>query len=387
MQTVELAAAVLAGKQLNKDEYSETDWEYLYKFSCFHGVSGLVAYALNDFKNIPQNVIHAFENDQNWIIYRDARQTAVITKLLNEFENNHFSAMPLKGYWIKPLYPMPELRSMGDIDILIKREEYPEIDKVLRNIGCKYIQESAHEYIYTHPAGIKIELHKSLVPSYNTELYNYYGDGWRFAVREKDYEYIYKMTDRDFYVYIVAHAAKHYLNAGFGIRQVADLFVMKNKIKFSEADLKYINVQLEKLGLAFFYKKLFVLAEKWFDMKEPSEDVSEMEEYILKSGVYGTEEHKRISEIYRASAECSYTKAKLKNVIRLFFPKLKNMKSKYPRLESHRLLYPWYAAKRLLSIVFIKKEKLSAVSDRLVSDSEVEKYASHWESLGIKKTL
>ena len=42
---------------------------------------------------------------------------------------------------------------------------------------------------------------------------------------------------------------------------------------------------------------------------------------------------------------------------------------------------------RLLSIVFIKKEKLSAVSDRLVSDSEVEKYASHWESLGIKKTL
>ena len=71
----------------------------------------MVAYALNDFKNIPQNVIHAFENDQNWIIYRDARQTAVITKLLNEFENNHFSAMPLKGYWIKPLYPMPELRS------------------------------------------------------------------------------------------------------------------------------------------------------------------------------------------------------------------------------------------------------------------------------------
>lgn len=387
MQTVELAAAVLTDRKPNKDKYRETDWEYLYKFSCFHGVSGLIAYALDDFDDIPANVLHAFENDKNWVVYRDARQAAVVRELLSSFESSGLSVMPLKGYWIKKLYPLPEFRSMGDIDVLIRQPEYPQADKLLKSIGYDYSLESAHEYVYIHHTGIKLEVHKSIVPPYNSDLYNYYGDGWKFAVSDEKYKHLYKMTDRDFYVYTAAHAAKHYLNAGFGIRQVADLFIMKSKIDLDETDRKYIDIQLEKLGLTVFYRKLMMLAEKWFEGKNPCEDTYDMEEYILSSGVYGTEEHRQVSELYRTSANRGYSAAKLNKVFRLFFPKPENMQNKYPRLKKQKYLYPWYVLKRLAEALFTKEEKFDVFSGVFVEDSKTEKYAKHWESLGIKKTL
>lgn len=385
-QTVCLAAAVVTGRKLNKNEYENSDWEYIYGFACCHGISGLISYALNDFDNIPQNVLDAFENDQNWALYKEVRHSELIKNLLEAFEKNQLFAMPLKGYWIKKLYPLPELRRMGDIDILIKSDEYTAVAEMLQSGGYEFEWESRHEYIYRHPAGLKVELHKTIVPPYNSDLYNYYGDGLRFAVKADGFEYIHKMYGKDLYVYMVAHAAKHYLNGGFGIRQICDIYVLKNKLCFSAEDMNYINTQLMEMGLNIFHSNLTAVEEKWFEEIEPDTDVSEMEEYIFKSGIYGSERHWRASAVYRNAKGHNYFPVKVKNVMRLLFPSRMSLEKLYPKLRENKLFYPWYIIKRLFCAVFIKK-KYSAVADRLISDEEVDKYAEHWKKVGIKKTL
>ena len=43
--------------------------------------------------------------------------------------------MPLKGCNMKALYPSPELRVMGDADILIRVEQYDRIRPIIQSLG------------------------------------------------------------------------------------------------------------------------------------------------------------------------------------------------------------------------------------------------------------
>ena len=56
--------------------------------------------------------------------------------------------MLLKGASIKKIYPSSELRLMGDIDILIKEEQYEQIRKILCNIDLCEVNETDHELIW-----------------------------------------------------------------------------------------------------------------------------------------------------------------------------------------------------------------------------------------------
>ena len=385
---IELTAAVLADKKIDTSELDDLNWSYIHDISCFHGISSIISYAVDILSNIPDDVKRAFINARRRGIYLDTHQEIVAQKLLNLFEENGIDCMILKGYWIKKVYPSPDMRMMGDIDILIKETEFSAAKRLLEEYGFVFETESRHELIFRREPHIKIELHKTVIPPYNHDLYAYYGSGWRFAKKSKGYKHVYELSPEDFYVYIIAHAAKHYLNAGFGIRQVADIYVLRNSNFFDNIDIAYIKNEIEKMHLTKFYNLLIELVEKWFDRKQPTSDISEMEEYILRSGIYGIDSRKGCSAIYRNSSQKSYRMAKRESIWRLFFPKLIYLRAKHPRLDKYPILYPVYVLKRIFKIIFTKRDQITQrISEKLIPDAEIEKYAKHWESLGINKTL
>ena len=55
------------------------------------------------------------------------RQERAVAKLFQAFETSGIDYIPLKGSRMRPLYPKPELRIMGDADILIRQEQYERI--------------------------------------------------------------------------------------------------------------------------------------------------------------------------------------------------------------------------------------------------------------------
>ena len=60
-------------------------------------------------------------------VHKDANHDYVINNLLKDFEENSVDCMPIKGFVIKNYYPSAEMRTMGDIDILIRPAEYKKI--------------------------------------------------------------------------------------------------------------------------------------------------------------------------------------------------------------------------------------------------------------------
>ena len=97
-----------------------------------------------------------------------SRQIKVAQEIYAIFETNKIDYMPLKGSVLKLLYPLEEMRSMGDIDVLVRQEQYDQIHQLMLSFGFQEGVQSGHEYIWDKD-GVHIELHKRLISSYNKD--------------------------------------------------------------------------------------------------------------------------------------------------------------------------------------------------------------------------
>ena len=181
-------------------------------------------------------------------------------RICQAFDKAGVDYMPLKGCRMKGLYPKPELRQMGDVDILIRMEQYDRVTEVMSDLGFVPGLESDHELVWQHPE-LYAELHKRLIPSYNRDLNACFGIGWDLAkIRRGN---CCAMTVEDEMVYLFTHFAKHYRDGGIGCRHVTDLWVFRRANP--GLDEAYVRRELEKLHLLEFYDNILALIECWFE--------------------------------------------------------------------------------------------------------------------------
>lgn len=293
------------------------------------------------------------------------QQMYALEGIFTAFDQKGIEYMPLKGTLLKAMYPKPEMRSMGDADILVKTEQYEEIRPVMEELGYEHKIESDHEYIWQKP-GSYIELHKRLIPSYNKDYYSYFGDGWQLAKVKNGTRYA--MTDEDQMIYLFTHYAKHYRDAGIGIKHIVDLWVYRRN---KELDEEYIKDELKKLQLYDFYKNTVKTLSVWFDGEEPDETTDFITHIIFNSGVYGTREAHILSEAVKLSKSHGSAKAikkhKFKNL--LFLP-YSSMCTKYPFLKKLPFLLPvmWFV--RIFTAVLFKRDNIKAQNNRVSSITE-----------------
>ena len=117
-------------------------------------------------------------------IAANEQQIYSVKEIFSAFDEQEIDYLPIKGVLLKNIYPKPEMRSMGDADILIKTQQYDKIKPIMVKLGYKKVTESDHEFIWKKN-NINIELHKRLIPSYNKDYYSYFGDGWSLAKLKK----------------------------------------------------------------------------------------------------------------------------------------------------------------------------------------------------------
>ena len=155
-------------------------------------------------------------------LLRSERQNRAIRNVQAAFASAGVDFLPLKGCHLRFLYPKPELRLMGDADILIRTSQYDTVRSIVKGLGYEEQTESDHEFIWNSPS-LHLELHKRLIPSYNRDYARYFGDGWKQAKKTKTT--CYTLSPEDDFVYIFCHFAKHYRDGGIGLRHVTDLWV------------------------------------------------------------------------------------------------------------------------------------------------------------------
>ena len=343
-----------------------------------HQIINLIYYgALNcGFKSDDTSLIKLF-NIVCSNILRNERQSYEFNRITNAFSESGLDFLPLKGIDIRNFYPKQDMRTMGDIDILIKKEQYDAISAVMTELGYNCTYESNHEYIWRN-GNIIMELHKRLVPSYNKDYYNYYGEGWDFAKSIGPDSCLFKMSDEDSYIYLFTHFAKHYRDGGIGIRHLVDLWVCRSK--YGNLDFDYINTQLNKLHLREFYYNVSKTIDVLFENGESDELSEAISKFIFDSGPYGDEFRYLISSRLKNSHKSIFGEA-----VEIVFLPAENMKREFPVLNKAPFLLPVFWAVRGFRTLFFRKSKIKQNAQKLlsVSDVNVKEYNEFLKYVGL----
>ena len=315
-------------------------------------------------------------------VIANERQLKKYYQLLEAFENEKIDYMSLKGIRLKEMYPQTEMRSMGDIDILIQPEQYEKIEKILHSMDFEFVADSDHEYIWRTADNVTLELHKRLIPSYNKDYYAYFGDGWSKAKKVGDYKY--KMTSEDEYLYLFVHFSKHYRDGGIGIKHLADLWVYEKSVTL---DIDYITAELEKLGLLKFYQNIKDVLSAWFEEGTHNEVTEMISRVIIESGAYGQRERSILASNVRKKAANNCPSRAKSLMVKLFLP-YKNMCIKYPYLKKYPVLLPIAHIIRITDALLNKKNKIAMhVSEiKTASPQKVEQYEKELLLVGLEFT-
>lgn len=277
-------------------------------------------------------------------IYRYEQLNYELGNLCKSLEESKIDFMPLKGSVIRKYYPNPWMRTSCDIDILVhERDLEKATEYLLENLGYVFDGKGAHDVSLFLEKRLHLELHYTLI-----------GDGvakssckvlkevWKSSFLRKGKEHWHEMTDEMFYFYHIAHMAKHFEEGGCGIRPFIDLWILDN-IEKKDQDKR--NELLKQGALLKFSEVARQLSKVWFDNAEHTEITEQMEQYILRGGVYGTNENRITVQQQKKGGRIKYILSKI------FIP-YDVIKFHYPILQKHIWLTPFMEIRRWFKLIF-----------------------------------
>jgi len=318
------------------------DWENLYKIAANHRLTNMVYYGvvkLNPDCQPGQSVMKKFYQDYKIGLAREAAQHIALEQILTTLEAHHMQCMSLKGSLIKYLYPQPDMRSMSDLDILLKAEQTTQVIRIMKDMGFTLLDKGGNHDSYHLLPFVRVEMHRRLM-SENTPYSNYFRRTWDRAILQDSCRYTYQLSLEDAFIYIMTHLTKHFVSGGTGIRSILDIWIYNNHYRH-KMDWDYMQTELEEIKLWEFTKTICRLGEIWFSNYPSNEFYSDITDFIFSSGVYGTKKNVIAAEINTsAKGKESIDLNKKYYWLKLFFPGINPMKIGYPFLRSLPFLLP-----------------------------------------------
>lgn len=310
------------------------------------------------------------------------------TKKLNEvcalFEANGIAYLPIKGAVIKSLYPRPEYRMMGDADILIRPEQYPQIRKLLSEAGLQEIDNCNYEYTWKCPE-LTLELHRHLVSEHFSNYFEYYEDSWRFAKKNEEGTGFH-LSPEDHMVYFVVHFSKHYCSGSICAKDICDFYVWRKA--YPDMDEAYIVQELKKLRLETFYHNILDLLEHWFVGKPVTDAVELITRSAFQGGVHQDINQSAADNIlqrYASKSDSLFTK-KLKWFCHALFPSRNVLSYRYPILKRYAFLLPIFWVSRWFHAIFKEHDRLRrGIIVANTDASDISEYDQHLVAVGLDK--
>ena len=263
----------------------------IYALAERHSLNSLLSFALEGV--IPEQVV------KPWI---QSRQRGLRNNLLLDMEGKHVcQVMDEKGIWhmrlkgsvLKDLYPRMEMRQMTDQDILFDTTRRDDMRQYMlaRGYDPKGYNDTHHDIYHKAPV-YNIELHHTLFELHcDLRLVNYYRNvKEERMIPNNDGTCGFHFSDEDFYIYMVAHAYKHYTDHGVGLRSLVDVYVFDSKKP--NLDWAYIEAECAKLGMDAYERICRNAARKLFRDNAPealTEEERDMVYFCTDSGTYGDE--------------------------------------------------------------------------------------------------
>ncbi len=320
---------------------------------------------------------------QNYIqgMFRSEKQMKAVGEIYSAFNENGIDYLPLKGCNMKYLYPKPELRSMGDADILIKKEHEQKAEDILKEMGYTQVDDIDHHKAW-HSSSLHLEIHRQPFSKNNMEYYSYYGDGWKFAQKAEGNRYCFSPEDE--FIYIFTHFAVHCRSGGIGLRHAADFYVYRKAFPF--LDEKYLEEEIKKLHLFKFYKNVSALMNYWFEEGERTEEAETLSDFILSAGDWGNYQNALLSSsVKEQQKKGGNSFSKTGYLIKAVFPSLEIMQINYPYLQKHPVFLPVFWVRKWFDILLLRRKSISGKLKVIgkTGSREVSEYEEKMKIIGI----
>lgn len=179
---------------------------------------------------IPDEIEQQWRKHITASIFQNERLLMAQDAVLRSFERTNIPVAVLKGSSAARYYPQPELRALGDIDLLINKNDIPTARELLLHEGYK---ENAHEHdfhISFSKKGVTLELHEQVTVFPDTPGGQAAQEIAKGFLEHLD---IGSMCGYDFPVLsrtdqalsLLLHIVRHMFEGGIGLRQLCDWMV------------------------------------------------------------------------------------------------------------------------------------------------------------------
>lgn len=362
---------------VDKQLLTESSLAEVIKFAAKHNIAHLVAYdVINDLKD--EDIKKQLQKIIFRAVYRYEKMNHEFKQVCEALEQAEIPFIPLKGAVIREYYPEPWMRTSCDIDILVQEKDLKiAISYMVENLKYTEHKQSSHDVSLFSPSGTHVELHYALVEdnriALSSKILNCI---WDVVTIKDGWMYLYEMPDDMFYFYHIAHMAKHFVEGGCGIRPFIDLMLLDS---IHDVDIEKRNILLERGELMKFANATRKLSRIWFFDEEYDSVSKQMEDYILRGGVYGNNENRITVQQQKKGGRVKYVLSKI------FIP-YDVIKYHYPILQRHRWLTPFMEIRRWCKLIFcghLKRTIEEIQYNNRITNTQATNVKNFLESIGL----
>lgn len=344
-----LCKCALRQQKGDLETISSFDLDAVYQLASRHTLAAIVGMALQQAGlELPQ-FKQAVSASLRKTMILDAEREAVLKKL----EEAGIWYLPLKGAVLKEYYPSFGMREMSDNDILFDASRAEDVRSIMESLGFsteRFTDENNHDVYFKQPI-VNFEMHRALfrdhVFHHTDRLNAYYKNVKSRLVKDEDKNFGFHFTNEDFYIYMIAHEYKHFIQGGTGLRSLVDTYVLLKH--FDSLDWSYIRTECGKLGIEDFEKRNRDLSLSIFDSESVSE--GELLEFFTDSGTYGNTENLFRYRLGKTDSKWSYI------FHRIFIP-MDAIQKLFPLFYRYKILLPLLPFYRLYCVAKNEKRTL-----------------------------
>lgn len=272
------------------------DFEAIFELAKKQDVENIVFLSIDQLENnIDSNLYSIWQEAYYKRMKYSAFQDMALEELIEAFTKAGIDCMPLKGSVIKNYYPSPDLRSMGDIDFLVKEQNRKIVRDIMHSLDYEDdILDDGQVDGFKKGKLTYVEIHYDFSEE-NHVMHEIFTIDWDKLIPTET-EHLYQMTFEDLYFFNTGHYVKNMHNKGMGLRGVVDTFVLWNRLS-DEEKASLIN-RFEIIEINDFNSKLVKIANIWFNNAEDDGSLESIQEYLMARLTYGDEKNIKNSSNY-----------------------------------------------------------------------------------------
>lgn len=367
---------------------NEVDWQKIYRLACIHNVCAIVAdriMALSEDTGIDSELMSQFRQQLGYTLIDSGEKEEAQIFIKELLESSNIDYIFIKGAVLKNYYPVPELRTSSDTDVIIRHTDMEKVRSIIAKKATD-ISDNNSNVITALYNNQHIEIHSERDSDHP------YFDGI-FDMCEKDgNKYI--ISDELHLIYVLCHMIKHFKMCGAGIKMFMDIDVLLRRL--GSFDYKSFIDKCSQLNIDVFASACFSLCRKWFDtpickdadLSADKKVIALFEEEILNSGNFGFNVRDLgnyyINKGTKLNQKNSFI-TKIRAMAALFFPKKEYLMRQYKYARKCPFLLPIAWANRIAAAVFKRSEhSKNTIKSIFTSGKDSQQYINLLRELDIR---